>query len=602
MTTPSDLTTLLKNADALAESGQLDPAITALKAGLQHTPAHFTGWLALSRLLYRADYFSEAVQVGQSAEQLDPLGAEFQAIQRAIQSRDYSAATQTAQAMLARVEGHPRAIFTLAHLALAHGHVERAVTLIEDGLSVMPANLTLISMQVGALEQAGRYRAAIEAAERLCQLDRSSNSLWALITVLMRYGQNQAALDACDQLWPKIGDHPGQKSAVELVRAQIYRILGQREASLAAFRACLDLNPRNATAWWGLADLKTHDFSSADRTAITGLMSAPGLNPLERSLAAFALARAEESAGDPETAMASYHRANKLHPAHNFDLKAFHAAVTRITSTVTRDALTAQADMPDNAPRPIFIVGLPRSGSTLVEQILASHSAIEGTMEQPTLPALKQRAHAICATELGGDYLDRLGQVPQRVLTALGQSYLDESALFRAQGAPLFTDKLPHNFEHVGLIHKILPHAVIIDVRRHPMDCGYSLYKQHFTQGTEFSYRLENIGRYYKGYLTLMDHWDRVLPGRVFHLQYEDLVTHPERVVRGLLDHIGLEFEEACLSFHTTQRPVRTASSEQVRQPLSAKAIGASKPLEAELHPLRQALGSQSLDRFKAWY
>lgn len=318
-------------------------------------------------------------------------------------------------------------------------------------------------------------------------------------------------------------------------------------------------------------------------------------------MAAFALAKAEERKDAPSSTMARYHDANQLYPARSFNAEGFKAGVARITSLVTREALSQQANPRPKAPRPIFVLGLPRSGSTLVEQILASHSSVEGTMEQPTLPAIKQRAHLICARDMKGSYLTHLGQLSPAVLDDLGQRYLNGSDLFRPEGAPYFVDKLPHNFEHIGLIHKILPEAAIIDVRRNPMDGGYSLYKQYFTQGVEFSYSLENIAQYYNGYLQLMDHWDSLLPGRVFHLQYEQLVQEPETVVRALLDHIGLAFEPACLDFHKTSRAVRTASSEQVRQPLNAKGVGAWKAVADELEPLKTALGEPTLKRFAPW-
>jgi tetratricopeptide (TPR) repeat protein len=598
MTDSSDVSELLRDGEALAHSGQLDAAIDRLQAALKRKPEHYVGWLGLSRLLFKAERFGEAIRIGQFTEQLDPLAAQFQTIQQAIHVRDYQAAEHTANTMLEAIPGHPRAILTIAHVRQAFGDFEGAAAIIETGLKTSPANMMLRTTQLSALEQCGQYAKAIEAAEAIAMITPSAQALWGLVTILMRYGQNEAALTTCDRLEPLITNNPGQQSATALIRAQLYRILGRQEESLRAFRQCLALNPRNATAWWGLADLKTYRFTDEDRIAIAGLATQPDLDPLERSLAAFALAKAEGTASGAAQAMAHYQRANALHPASAFNLDTFDTAVARITSTVTSDALATQASLPTNMPKPIFIIGLPRSGSTLVEQILASHSKIEGTIEQPTLPALKRRAHLICAKQLGGDYLDMLGGLSQETLTELGESYLAESTVFRPNDAPLFTDKLPHNFEHVGLIHKILPHAAIIDVRRNPMDCGYSLYKQHFTQGTEFSYRLQSIGRYYNGYLKIMDHWDAVLPGRVFHLQYEDLVAEPEPVIRVLLDHIGVAFEETCLSFHQTRRAVRTASSEQVRQPLNAKGVRAWKTVEAELEPLKTALGNATLERF----
>ncbi len=247
-------------------------------------------------------------------------------------------------------------------------------------------------------------------------------------------------------------------------------------------------------------------------------------------------------------------------------------------------------------PSPIFIVGLPRSGSTLVEQILASHSRVEGTFELPNLLTIvREFDHADPAHDA---YPEIVRTVPPEHLGTLGRRYIEETAPLRG-ARPYFIDKMPNNFSHVGLIQAILPRAVIIDARRHPMDACFSTYKQHFAEGQSFSYDLEDLGRYYRCYLSLMDHWDAVLPGKVLQLQYEQLIREPEAQIRRLLSHCSLPFEPACLKFHETKRPVRTASAEQVRQPLYTSGVGYWRHFEAQLAPLRRALG-ESLDRFSA--
>ena len=223
---------------------------------------------------------------------------------------------------------------------------------------------------------------------------------------------------------------------------------------------------------------------------------------------------------------------------------------------------------------------------------------VEGTIELPVLPSIKRRAHKLCADTLGGDYLEKVGEISATDLAALGQEYIDDSAIFRSEGAAYFTDKLPHNFEHIGLIHKILPHAVILDIRRNPLDCGLSLYRQYFAAGVGYSYDLRDIGAYYNGYLALMDHWDEVVPGRVHRVIYEELVAEPERIITRLLEDIGLGFEPSCLSFHKTERAVRTASSEQVRQPLNSAGIGQWRGVDGQLAPLKESLGQETLARF----
>lgn len=601
MTTETPHEALARQAEALEAKGDIAAAIACLKEAIRSNPRDFTGWIRLGRLLYAAKQYPEAVRVVQAAEQFDPFQADFQAIQRSMQARNVAQARAIAQAMLEKEPGHPRAIFTLAHLAQAEGDHEARVSLLESGLGHSPANLVLRHMLIGALEEAGAYRRAVEAARHLVELDGSYDAHWALIEVLLRYGLNEEALAACNRAEALSGGDASRVSDLDLVRGQVLRILGEREKSIAALRACISHNPQNAAAWWALADLKTYAFSEADQQAIGNILAHPGLSADQKSMAAFALAKASEADGDWDRSMHLYQTANAVHPGDGFVPEQFARAAERLTAAFTPEALSAQAGNVPTAPRPIFIVGLPRSGSTLLEQILASHSQIEGTIEQPVLPSIKRKAHRLCVERFGGDYLGNIGRLPEADLSELGRSYLNESALFRTENTAFFTDKMPFNFEHAGLIHKILPGAVIIDIRRNPLDCGFSLYRQYFARGTGFSYDLGHIGHYYNGYLAIMDHWDRVLPGRVLQVQYEELVRAPEHEIGRILDHVGVAFEPACLDFHQTARAVRTASSEQVRQPMNSAGIGAWRKVEPHLGALKASLGPDTLRRFEAY-
>ncbi len=592
-------TATMREAENMAARGERSEAIAALKGLVEANPGAFNAWIRLGNLLYHEQLYAEAVRAVKAAERADPMTPQFQLIQRAMQSRDFAQAKTSAERMLAKHPGHPRAVFTLAHLASSKGDHEGAVEILEGALHLSPANLVLRTMLIGALEHAGDYRRAVAAAQELARIEESFDSLWPLITVLLRYGQNDEALAACDRAERHVKSDPAKHSAVKLVRGQIRRIQGNREASIDLFRASLADDPRNAAAWWALADMKTYAFSPAEQQAIRELSARPDIDRKQRSVATFALARAHEMEGDGAASMPLYIKANALHPDHAFDPQRFDAAADRLRESYTPETLATQARGATGTATPVFIVGLPRAGSTLIEQILASHSQIEATIEQPTLPAVKRTAHLRCVERFGGDYLSNIGRLPQSDLEELGQAYLDESALFRTGDRAFFTDKLPNNFEHVGLIHKILPNAVIIDVRRNPMDCGFSLFKQHFAQGVEFSYSLKDIGSYYNGYLKIMDHWDRVLPGKVLHVQYEDLVRSPEPVIQNLLAGVGVKFEPRCLKFHETRRAVRTASSEQVRQPLYREGVGAWRAVEPHLEDLKAALGPQTLNRFR---
>jgi hypothetical protein len=338
-----------------------------------------------------------------------------------------------------------------------------------------------------------------------------------------------------------------------------------------------------------LAELKNYVFTAAEIAAMETQLAARIGGDTNAARLRFALGRAYEQRGDASTAFTHYAAGNRLRRRESpFDFEGFEVQCRRVMSRLDENFFAAAARGGCTDPAPIFIVGLPRSGSTLVEQILSSHPAVEGTMELPNIPAYV--AELQCLNARQDAYPDSLAAAPAPVLNALGRRYLRETAPLRS-GRPRFTDKLPNNFLHLGLIHAILPRATIIDVRRHPMDACFSCFKQYFAAGQSFTYDLEELGRYYRIYLAMMDHWDAVIPGTVLHVSYEDLVREPHGQVRRLLGHCGLEFDAACLEFHRTQRPIRTASSEQVRQPLYTSGIGYWRRFERELRPLRVSLG-----------
>jgi hypothetical protein len=322
------------------------------------------------------------------------------------------------------------------------------------------------------------------------------------------------------------------------------------------------------------------------------------LHEAERVNLHYALGKALEDEGKAEAAFAHYQEGASLHRKMiQYKPERTRKAVDDAIALFTPEFFAARAGSGASAPDPIFILGLPRSGSTLIEQVLASHSAVEGTMELPDLGSI---AGELCGYEraaAGGSYLDTLPSLSKAELAALGEKYLRTTRLHRKLGRAYFIDKMPNNWTLTGFIHLILPNAKIIDARRHPMACCFSCFKQHFALGQNFTYGLADLGMYYADYVRLMDHWDQVLPGRVHRVIFEDLVADPEPNIRALLDYCGLPFEDACLRPHETARPVRTASSEQVRRPISAKGVEEWRAFEPWLDALKRALG----DNLQTW-
>lgn len=406
----------------------------------------------------------------------------------------------------------------------------------------------------------------------------------AALTELGRYAQATEITAAVVKRFP---DQP----YAWLVHAGSLRAHGETAACIAAYRQCLALDPGCAEAWLSLANLKTYRFGADEVAAMGALLAEARPQPEDQAKLAFALGKAREDGRDDVGAFEAFALGNAIEkPRRGFDPDQTSAYVRRCEALFTPAFFAARMGSGARASDPIFIVGLPRSGSTLVEQILASHPAIEGTRELPDLPMIAAAVRA---------YPESLAAVTREDCARLGAEYLRRTSAYRHLGRPRFTDKTPKNFLHIGFIRLILPHARIVDVRRHPLDCGVSVFKQYFGLGFSCAFDLDHIGRYYADYVELMAHFDEVAPGHVHRVIYEDLVQDTEAVVRRLLDYLGLPFDPACLRFFENRRAIDTPSSEQVRQPIFADAVGQWRRYEPWLGPLKEALGSV-LDAYPA--
>jgi tetratricopeptide (TPR) repeat protein len=431
-----------------------------------------------------------------------------------------------------------------------------------------------------ALDSAPDFaEAKVKLAKILLLQNRPADALALLDTVLLREplfapayltrlailgqtGAYQAALDSYTDLLA----HRPDDAALWLGLANLLKTVGQRDACIAAYRRSIALDPHPGESWWGLANLKTAPFNMADIAAM--------------------------KATDYAASFHHYQAGNQLrHRALPYDPDEITREVERSIALFSRTFFEERTDFGEVAPDPIFIVGMPRAGSTLIEQILASHSQVEGTSELPGIPLVVHWLLSETWRDGEAVYPELLTRLTKAASLYLGQHYLAGAETHRKSERPCFIDKLPDNWAHVGLIHLILPGARIIDIRRDATACCFANYKQHFALGQEFSYDIKDIARYYRDYVALMDHMDAALPGRIIRIQYEDLVADPERVTRALLDRLGLPFEDSCLRFHENTRPVRTASAEQVRRPINRDTIDQWRNYEPWLDELKQALG-----------
>jgi tetratricopeptide (TPR) repeat protein len=412
---------------------------------------------------------------------------------------------------------------------------------------------------------------------------------------LGRIGSYEEAITLYEQVLARLPNQP----KVWMSYGHALKTVGRQQDGVAAYRRGLALAPTLGELWWSLANLKTIPFDEADVAAMTEALAREGLGPDDRLHLHFALGRAHEERKSYEASFGHYAEGNRIRAAMlRFDMEEVQASVARSQALFTPDFFAARAGGGCPAPDPIFILGMPRAGSTLVEQILASHPEVEGTMELPDIPTLARRLGGGAPGSEKSAYPECLATLDPAALCALGEEYLERTRIQRKTDRPYFIDKMPNNWAHAGLIRLILPNAKIVDARRHPLDCCFSNFKQHYARGQGFSYRLDHMGLYYAAYVELMAHLDLVMPDPPFLLVHEKLIDDPEGEIRRLLEHLGLPFDPACLAFHENARAVRTASSEQVRRPLNRAGLGQWRPYAPWLDPLKEALGP-ALDRWK---
>ena len=466
--------------------------------------------------------------------------------------------------------------------AIAEAHLEQCLALAPEFPGARFA-LALVQYRRGAMLTA---RASIELALSSHADDPACRTL--LASVFTRLNDLAAAADCYERLG---ADYPGNASLWTLY-GHVLKSRGQQAAAIAAYRRAIALKPGQGETWWSLANLKTLRFDAADAEAMERALVESAASDEDRVHFHFALGKAYEDLGRYAESFTHYADGNALRLT-QIDYASDSSTINlqRSRQVFTREFFARRAGFGYTAQDPIFIVGLPRSGSTLLEQILASHPLVEGTME---LSEVSDIARGIADQRDTGDdydYLPALELLPDSEWRRLGERYLELTRVHRKTDRPFFIDKMPNNFAHLGFIHLMLPNARIIDARRHPLATCFSNFKQHFAMGQFFSYGFENIGTFYRDYVELMAHFDTVLPGRVHRVIYERMVEDTETEVRRLLDYCGLPFDPACLTFYDNPRVVRTASSEQVRQPIYREGVDHWRHYEPWLGPLRAILG-----------
>jgi tetratricopeptide (TPR) repeat protein len=574
--------------------GDAPAAVEALREAVRLNPTLPASWDMLEQLHRMLGDAAQAATAAQHLATLRQLPTEVVAANSLFADGDLSPAEEVIGDYLRRDGDNVGALRLLARIRMERDAPGEAESLLKSALERAPDYHAARLDYAMALLQQQKHLQARQEAEHLLRHDPDNREY------LKQYGAACIGLgdhEPLSELYDRLLAGPFRSGAevadLRLWRANALKVTGRQPEAIADYRASLAARPDYGVAWFSLANLKTYRFTDDEIARMRAAESRLDGHDLDRIYLCFALGKALEDRGDYASSWRYYERGNAVRRATSrYRPEVAESCALRLKQVFTAEFLEARAGWGVADPAPIFILGLPRSGSTLIEQILASHSCVEGTQE---LSEIDRYAGELCGRDadcglpLRPEALQRLTAADAR---ALGERFLSETRTYRRLGRPFFIDKMPNNFWHIGLIHLVLPGSTIIDVRREPMACCFSNLKQLFgAANQEFSYDADHIARHYRTYLELMRHWDDVLPGRVLRVRYEDVVAGLEAGVRRMLEHCGLPFEPACLAFHETRRSVRTPSSEQVRQPIGREGLAQWRNYAPWLAPLRGALG-----------
>ncbi|MAM41407.1 MAG: hypothetical protein CL949_23540 [Erythrobacter sp.] len=567
------------------DAGDTAKAIEAYARAVHFNPALAASWRAQADLLEAAGRTAQARTARLQEQRIADLPPELLAVTHHLHEGRPLRAEEICRHFLRRHPDHVEGMRLLAQIGLRLGILDDAEFLLESAVTFEPENIQLRLDYIDVLRKRQKFTRARAEAEALYQRDPDSPLFQSHLAIeSMQTGDYDRAFELFEEVLKRSPDDPATLTS----RGHALKTVGQQDEAVASYRKAIAARPGHGDAYYALANLKTYRFTDDEVAAMRAQADRSDIAFMDRVHLAFALGKAYEDRKAYEDSFRFYELGNTLKRQQTgYSADKMTAELAAQQAACTPALFDEKAGAGNGARDPIFIVGLPRAGSTLLEQILASHSQIDGTLELPNILAL---AHRLRGRKAGQSrYPDILHDIPAERFTEFGTAFLDDTRIHR-QGAPFFIDKMPNNFRHIGLIHLILPNATIIDARRDPMDCCFSGFKQLFAEGQDFTYGLTEIGRYYHDYTRLMEHWDKVLPGKVLRVHHEDVLDDLEGQTRRMLDHIGLPFESACLDFHRTDRAVRTASSEQVRRPINRSGQNAWKPYAAWLGDLREAL------------
>jgi tetratricopeptide (TPR) repeat protein len=566
-------------------------AMLSFEQAVKLNPSLVASWQELIEL-YRGENRPIDVQIAANQlAKLKKLPPALLAVTELMHDGHLLRAEQICRHFLQNNKRHIEGMCLLAEIGIELKIYDDAEFLLASALELAPNHIQARSQYLNLLIRLGKYKVAEEQVEKLlAEQPKNLSFTVAKANVLTGLGNIEQAI----MLFKQAIESDKQVAGFHLQLGHALKAKGDIKKAISAYQKACQISPSYGDAFWSLANTKTYRFSDEEIAQMQTQRKTEDLALNDKIQLHFATGKAFEDKQDYKQAFQAYKQGNELQHAHNgFDINKIEQQVAEQIKYCSRELFETRGHLGLNAPDPIFIVGLPRAGSTLLEQILASHSQVDGTMELHNIlglaSRLRGRNHNQDQSNKENQYPKNLSEINPDYFKRFGQQFIDETLVYREQ-APLFLDKMPNNFLHIGLIRLILPNAKVIDARRSPMACCFSGFKQLFAEGQDFSYKLEDIGRYYQVYLKLMAHWQAVLPDFVLTVNHEDVVDDLENQVRRMLDFCGLDFEQSCLDFHKTERNIKTPSSEQVRQPIYKTSTEQWRHFEQYLAPLKKVL------------
>ena len=574
------------------DMGDEEKAVMHYRQACELNPALIAGWNFLYQYFIKNNNKPAADHALEQISKLQSLPGVLLYIDQILNEGRLGMAEAKCRAFLKENPTHTYAMSLLSDIANRLGYFDDAEFLLEKAVEFKPDDGDLRMKYASILRKKQKFAKTMEQVNILCdKYPENLNYQAQKASEIMQNGDHEKAINLLDDILSK---NPYNFSTLTS-KGHAQKTLGRTDEAIKSYQSAYQIKPDHGEAFFSLANLKTYSFSENELDSMRGQVGRVDLSLRDKAYFHFALAQGCEVNGKYDEAFFHLERGNRIkNDQSQYSIermeKELQAQIEVCDEALFRDLGKGGHEAKD----PIFILGLPRAGSTLIEQILASHSMIDGTLELPNILSIAQSLR-------GDDIYGKLGNYPKSLesLTldqreTLGKGYIEDTRMHR-KDAPMFTDKMPNNFRHIGLIHLIMPNAKIIDARRYSLDCCFSMFKQLFAQGQEFSYGLDEAGSYYNSYVKLMDHWDRVLPNKVLKVNNEDIIEDLEGQVRRMLEFLELPYEEECISFYETDRSVRTASSEQVRRPINKDGMERWKPYSKHLKPLLNHLGEDLL-------